>query len=99
MKHHNGCTVGRRLGISAFLAWAILAQPFTLSYSSARQMSDITSGKNATEPQKKESQLQGSHIVVGTIQEISGEEIKVNTGEVQPRFLPLNLAKEKGFPT
>ena len=42
--------------------------------------------------------LPGDRIVMGTVEEVKGDQIKVNTGEVQPRFLPLGMAKEKGFP-
>jgi hypothetical protein len=41
--------------------------------------------------------LQGDRTITGTVTEITSNEIKVNTGEVQPRFLPLNLARQKGM--
>jgi TusA-related sulfurtransferase len=40
--------------------------------------------------------IKGDRTVTGTVIDVSGDQIKVNTGEVQPRFLPLNMAKEKG---
>ncbi|MGH7230611.1 MAG: hypothetical protein ACREJU_04545 [Nitrospiraceae bacterium] len=42
--------------------------------------------------------LQGERRVMGTVEEIKADQIKVNTGEMQPRFIPLNQAKEKGLP-
>lgn len=42
--------------------------------------------------------LQGERQVMGTVEEIKSDQIRVNTGEVQPRYLPLNQAKEKGLP-
>jgi hypothetical protein len=42
--------------------------------------------------------LQGERQVMGTVEEIKSDQIRVNTGEVQPRYIPLNQAKEKGLP-
>lgn len=42
--------------------------------------------------------LQGERHVMGTVEEIKSDQIRVNTGEVQPRYIPLNQAKEKGLP-
>jgi hypothetical protein len=42
--------------------------------------------------------LQGQRQVMGTVEEIKSDQIRVNTGEVQPRYIPLNQAKEKGLP-
>lgn len=42
--------------------------------------------------------LQGERQVMGTVEEIKSDQIRVNTGEVQPRYIPLNEAKEKGLP-
>jgi hypothetical protein len=39
----------------------------------------------------------GHRIFTGTIESIQGDVIKVNTGELQPRFLSLKEAKEKGL--
>src|SRR6266498_3790969 len=42
--------------------------------------------------------LQGNRLVIGTIEKITGEQIQVNTGEMQPRYLPLGMAKDKDLP-
>jgi hypothetical protein len=42
--------------------------------------------------------LQGNRAVLGKVEAVTSEQIKVNIGEVQPRFLPLSQAKEKNFP-
>jgi translation initiation factor IF-1 len=44
-------------------------------------------------------ELQGDREVTGTVEDIKSDQIQVNIGEVQPRFIPLNEAKEKGLPT
>jgi len=41
--------------------------------------------------------LPDDRILVGTIQEIRGDEIKINTGEVQSRYLSTKQAQEKGI--
>jgi hypothetical protein len=35
---------------------------------------------------------------MGTVEEIRGDQAKVNTGEVQSRYVPMNIRKEKGLP-
>jgi hypothetical protein len=42
--------------------------------------------------------LQGNRTVLGKVLAITSEQIKVDIGEVQPRFLPLKPAQEKNFP-
>lgn len=49
--------------------------------------------------QKGEQQLlQGNQAVFGRVEAVTSDQIKVNIGEVQPRFLPLKQAEEKNFP-
>lgn len=42
--------------------------------------------------------LKGNRSVLGRVQAITSDQIKVDIGEVQPRFLPLKQAQQKGFP-
>ena len=44
-----------------------------------------------------EQLLQGSQAVLGKVEAVTSDQIKVNIGEVQPRFLPLKPAQEKKF--
>jgi hypothetical protein len=71
---------------------------------SDRETSSVPlSGENALLAQttKTESQgeqlLQGSQAVLGKVEAVTSDQIKVNIGEVQPRFLPLKPAQEKKF--
>jgi hypothetical protein len=53
----------------------------------------------ASQPHESDTKmLQGERQVMGTVEEIKSDQIRVNTGEVQPRYIPLNQAKEKGLP-
>ena len=40
----------------------------------------------------------GHRIFTGTVESVSGDVVKVNTGELMPRFLSLKEATEKGLP-
>ncbi|CAE6728283.1 MAG: hypothetical protein H8K06_17080 [Nitrospira sp.] len=42
--------------------------------------------------------LKGNRSVLAKVLAISSDQIKVDVGEVQPRFLPLKQAHQKGFP-
>lgn len=42
--------------------------------------------------------LSGDRILLGTIEEIRGGEAKADTGELQPRYLPMNVRKGKALP-
>lgn len=49
--------------------------------------------------QKGEQQLlHDNQVVLGKVEAVTSDQIKVNIGEVQPRFLPLKPAQEKNFP-
>lgn len=54
----------------------------------------------ATKVAQKDDQqlLQGNQTVFGRVEAVTSDQIKVNIGEVQPRFLPLKPAQEKNFP-
>ncbi len=42
--------------------------------------------------------LKGNRTVLATVLAVTADQIKVDIGEVQPRFLPLKQAQQKGFP-
>ena len=42
--------------------------------------------------------LPGDRVLAGTVEQIMGDMIKVNTGEVEPRYLSVKEAAEKGLP-
>lgn len=50
------------------------------------------------EHQNEHQFLQGNRTVLGKVEAVVSDQIKVDIGEVQPRFLPLKQAKEKHFP-
>jgi len=42
--------------------------------------------------------LQGNRTFLGTVDEVRSDQARVNTGEGQPRFVPMNVRKDKGLP-
>jgi hypothetical protein len=50
------------------------------------------------EHQSEHQLLQGNQTILGKVEAVTSDQIKVDIGEVQPRFLPLKQAQEKNFP-
>jgi translation initiation factor IF-1 len=48
-------------------------------------------------PGKEQTHLKGHRVVVGTVQEVRANELKVMTDEIQPRFVPIKPGTEKGL--
>ncbi len=42
--------------------------------------------------------LSGDRILLATVEEIRGGQARAHTGEMQPRYLPMNVRKDKGLP-
>lgn len=42
--------------------------------------------------------LPGDRILIGTVVEVRGGQARIDTGEVQPRFVPLGVREAKGLP-
>jgi hypothetical protein len=42
--------------------------------------------------------LAGDRVLLGTVEEVRSEQARINTGEVEPRFVPMNVRKNKGLP-
>jgi len=42
--------------------------------------------------------LSGDRIVLGTVEDIRGDQARIDTGELQPRFIPMGVRKAKGLP-
>jgi hypothetical protein len=90
------------LAIAATLSTAVVVSAYGegLHYQTLT-MSDPAPGGMVAQAVKDEGEqqlLQGNLAVLGKVEAVTSDQIKVNIGEVQPRFLPLSQAKEKGFP-
>jgi translation initiation factor IF-1 len=42
--------------------------------------------------------LPGDRVLLGTVEEVRSEQARIDTGELQPRFVPMGVRKEKGLP-
>jgi hypothetical protein len=42
--------------------------------------------------------LTGDRVLLGTVEEVASDQAGINTGELQLRFIPMNVRKAKGLP-
>src|SRR5207253_10054680 len=42
--------------------------------------------------------LAGDRVLLGTVEDIRSDQARINTGEVEPRFVPMDVRKGKGLP-
>ncbi|MGH7232342.1 MAG: hypothetical protein ACREJU_13440, partial [Nitrospiraceae bacterium] len=42
--------------------------------------------------------LPGDRVLLGTVEEVRSDQARINTGEMQPRFIPMNVRKDKRLP-
>lgn len=53
----------------------------------------------ATQTESTQQQLlPGDRVLLGTVEEIRSDQARVNTGELQPRYIPMGVRKAKGLP-
>ena len=55
--------------------------------------------RDSARPVATRVSFQGDRIVMGVVRNVTGGEIEVDIGEMQPLYLPLKQAQEKGFDT
>ena len=41
--------------------------------------------------------LAGDRVLLGTVEEVASDQARIDTGELQPRFIPMNVRKAKGL--
>ena len=47
-------------------------------------------------PEESQHQLlHGDRVLLGTVEEVRSDQARINTGEVEPRFIPMNVRKDK----
>jgi len=58
----------------------------------------MSPAQSAAEAEKTETlSLPGNRTLLGTVEEVRSDQARVNTGEGQPRFVPMNVRKDKGL--
>jgi hypothetical protein len=61
---------------------------------SAASIAGAASEVEQTHPQL----LSGDRVLLGTVEEVRSEQARIDTGEMQPRFIPMGVRKAKGLP-
>jgi hypothetical protein len=49
-------------------------------------------------PKGRSQLLSGARVLLGTVDEIRSDQARIDTGELQPRFVPMGVRKSKGLP-
>ena len=66
----------------------------TVWWISAASLGDAASGSEQSDPQL----LAGDRVILGTVEEVRSDQARIHTSEGQPRFVPMNVRKDKGLP-
>ena len=88
----NGLLRGMVLAISGTLIMAAL--PVFVESNEAGDLAKHIEAQAAQAGGRSEILLPDDRLVVGMVEEVKDNEVKVNTGELMPRFLPLNEARQ-----
>jgi hypothetical protein len=70
--------------LAAITAWCV----------SLASAAEVSSSTEHVHPQL----LLGDRVLIGTVQEVRGGQARIDTGEVQPRFVPMGVREAKGLP-
>lgn len=57
--------------------------------------STVFAASEAQSPVSHAELLSGDRVLLGTVEEIAGQQARIDTGEVQPRYIPMNVRKAK----
>jgi len=68
----------------------VLSLSLLISISS---MADAASARDESDAQH----MSGNRVLLGTVEEVRSDQARINTGEGQPRFVPMNVRKDKGL--
>jgi hypothetical protein len=66
----------------------------TLWVFSSASVGEAASGPEHVHPQL----LLGDRVLIGTVQEVRAGQARIDTGELQPRFVPMGVREAKGLP-
>ena len=73
--------------------------PWILTVLAAWWISGASVGHAVPGSEQAHSQLiLGDRILLGTVEEVRGDQARIHTGKGQPRFVPMNVRKDKGLP-
>ncbi|MCW5798595.1 MAG: hypothetical protein KIT40_08855 [Nitrospira sp.] len=89
---HKGMRLATLVGISTMF----IGVPATVT--TAYGAEETKAGHTSRLRDDAETLLKGNRTLLATVLAVTSDQIKVDIGEVQPRFLPLKQAQQKGFP-
>ena len=98
VKSHHRPVAGHTYGAAVFAALCLSIVPATPLILAADKGGSSHKGEAAQLREDAENLLKGNRSVLGKVLAVTSDQIKVDIGEVQPRFLPLKQAQQKGFP-
>ncbi|MGH7182094.1 MAG: hypothetical protein ACREJN_08965 [Nitrospiraceae bacterium] len=61
---------------------------------SGASIGDAAAGSEQAQPQL----IPGDRVLLGTVEEVRGDQARINMGTEQPRFIPMGVRKDKGLP-
>lgn len=76
------------------MIWQLALLVLVIGSFSAASVGDAASGPEEVHPQL----LPGDRVLIGTVVEVRGGQARIDTGEGQPRFVPLGVREAKGLP-
>lgn len=86
----------RRIMMASVASWVALAQPFSMTSADASRPAD---GEADQLLKDADQLLKSNRSVLGKVQAVTSDQIKVDVGEINLRFLPLKQLQEKGLST
>lgn len=92
LRPHKEIRLATMLGISTLF----IGTPMIVT--SAYGAENTKAGDTSLLRDDAQTLLKGNRTVLATVLTVTSDQIKVDIGEVQPRFLPLKQAQQKGFP-
>jgi hypothetical protein len=72
--------------------WRLMA--LLVWWLSAASIAGAASEVEQTQPQL----FSGDRVVLGTVEDVRSDQARINIGEVEPRYLPMNVRKDKRLP-
>ena len=75
------------------MIWQLAVLVLAIGGVSSASLAEATSRSEQVHPQL----LAGDRILIGTVVDVRGDEARIDTGEGQPRFVPMGVRKVKGL--
>ncbi|MGC3976339.1 MAG: hypothetical protein QM771_18435 [Nitrospira sp.] len=96
--HMNRCIPLKRLRLATIAGISMMVAAIPVAVTPTYAAEETRAGNPSQLREDAEALLKGNRTVLATILAVTSDQIKVDIGEVQPRFLPLKQAQQKGFP-